>query len=218
MMGNAVEQSSCHLGVAKHLHPLAERQIRGDDQPNFNARTITDKVTLMSILTNKFNITIEFGEAILLKNLNTEENRLLLNISGVYLLLKAKESSAHQDQNASAPIHLCANVFYIGKACAETIFSRAKKHIYSIRGDLNRNGNPRARPGRNFRAFREQVNNSLEDLWLVPGFMPNSRSFEISCAEEWLIFEYRTQHVKIPAANTYAARDLLPNAVNEPPG
>ena len=32
MVRDAVQQGRCHLGVAKDLHPLSERQIGGDDQ------------------------------------------------------------------------------------------------------------------------------------------------------------------------------------------
>ena len=34
-MSDAIEQGCGHLRVAKHLHPFAERQVRGNDQRGF---------------------------------------------------------------------------------------------------------------------------------------------------------------------------------------
>ena len=105
-------------------------------------------------------------------------------------------------------MHLGKNVFYIGKAISETIFSRANKHANSITGALLRTGNPKTNPGKRFRDFREKVRNCLTDLHVIPGYMHGSKSFEISCSEEWLLWTYSKTHGAIPEANTYAAKDL----------
>ena len=106
------------------------------------------------------------------------------------------------------PIYEARNVFYIGKAISETIFSRAKKHVDSITMAKNRNNNPKTRPGNKFKEYSKQIGNNLNNLYIVPGYMHGCMSFEVSYAEEWLIWNYSKARGDIPSANTYAAKNL----------
>ena len=151
----------------------------------------------MPTLAHTVEISIEFGDAVPLEDLESQKS--LLKRRGIYLLLSGPPVE---------PVHLGKNVFYIGKAISETIFSRGKKHADSISGALLRTGNPKTRPGKKLQAFREQQGNRLTDLFLVPGYMHGSKAFQVSCAEEWLIWSYSQIHGAIPEANTYAAKDL----------
>lgn len=151
----------------------------------------------MPTLTHTVVLTIEFGAPVALEDL--ENHKSALTKRGVYLLL----SGAPED-----PVHLGRNVFYIGKAVSETIFSRARKHVDSITGALLRTGNSKTHPGKKLQAFKDRVGSRLTNLHLVPGYMNGGRSFEVSCAEEWLLWSYRKERGAIPEANTYAAKDL----------
>jgi hypothetical protein len=145
-------------------------------------------------LTHTVNLSIQFGTAVPLEELGA--HKASLNERGVYLLLYGPPED-HP--------HFGKNVLYIGKAISETIFTRAQKHAYSITGALHQTGSPRTKPGKRLRAFGTRVGNLLTGLHLVPGYMSGSKSFEVSCAEEWLLWTYRQTHGAIPEANTYAA-------------
>ena len=151
----------------------------------------------MLTLSRTVNFKIEFSEPIALKLLNSHKH--VLNKRGIYLLLNGLEED---------PIYEARNVFYIGKAISETIFTRAKKHVDSITMAKNRNNNPKTRPGKKFKEYSKLIGNNLNKLCIVPGYMHDCMSFEVSCAEEWLIWNYYKAHGVIPSANTYAAKNL----------
>lgn len=151
----------------------------------------------MRTLSYTVDFTIEFGDAVPLEDIATHKSAL--KKPGVYLLI----SGLPEDE-----AHLGQNVFYIGKAVSETIFSRAKKHVASISGATSKTGEPKTRPGKRMLAFRDRVGKQLAGLYLVPGFMKESRAFQVSCAEEWLIWLYREKHGTIPEANTHVAKDF----------
>lgn len=163
----------------------------------------------MQSLTHKIEFSIAFGDEIALSYSELDKYKNELNQRGVYLLLQGKPM-------VGTPVHLGLNVFYIGKAVSETIFSRARKHVDSITKAVNGADKPKTRPGKRFKAFREKIACKLDDLFLVPGYMVNSMSFEVSCAEEWLLWTFTEKNSAIPVANTFAAKNINPRICGVP--
>ncbi len=151
----------------------------------------------MSSVSVRVTFSIRFSSPVPLSRLN--EHKGFLKERGVYLLTRGLPKR---------PLHTAPNVFYIGKAISETIFSRAQKHANAIIRAKHKTGTSKTRPGRRFRAFCEKIGYRLTDLWLIPGKMNDRRSFEVSCAEEWLLWNYKRKNRLLPQANTHVANDL----------
>lgn len=91
---------------------------------------------------------------------------------------------------------------YIGKAIKETIFSRCRKHLWTIRKCKSTNGNARTRPGKNFISYRESINCSPSGIYVVPVFIIPSKSYFISFYEEFLLKNFHIKNNRAPIANT----------------
>lgn len=118
-----------------------------------------------------------------------------LNLPGIYFL--------HEGQctpNDFDPLSI--EVKYIGKAIGETIFSRCRKHLYTITGRRAASDNPKTNPGKRFKAYRERRHFDPNGIYVVPGFMNHAEPYLISCAEEYLQFHYKLRHGNLPEANT----------------
>lgn len=93
-------------------------------------------------------------------------------------------------------------IVYIGKAIRETIFSRCQKHLWSIQDDRFTNGNPRSRPGKSFKRYRESIQFDASKIWLTPGFMCEGLPYQISCAEEYLLHQFKETNSRYPWCNS----------------
>lgn len=139
-------------------------------------------------------LNIEFKNAVALSEFGGERIESLLS-SGIYILREGICSP-----NEFNP--LGHEVKYIGKAIAETIFSRCKKHLWTITKAETANGVPKTRPGARYRNYRANRNFQADGLYVFPAPMLGIPPYLVSCAEELLLFEYAQQHGDIPAANT----------------
>lgn len=118
-----------------------------------------------------------------------------LNVPGIYFLREGRCPPNDFDP-------LGVEVKYIGKAIGETIASRCRKHLHTITDRRDANDNPRTKPGKRFKAYRERRHFDPVGIHVVPGFMNHAEPYLISCAEEYLQFLYRQRHGDIPEANT----------------
>jgi hypothetical protein len=136
---------------------------------------------------------IDFGKPVRLSDV--ENHRKSFPPHGVYLLVERISPRSKIDPLASS-------VIYIGKAVRETMFSRCRKHMWSVQDALLRTGRPRTAPGSGFRKYREIIGRDPSRLWAVPGEMCIDEPYLISCAEEFLLFKYKQRHGRLPFANT----------------
>ena len=96
-----------------------------------------------------------------------------------------------------------SSIKYIGKANGETIFQRCLKHLWSIQDcRLKKSGEPKTRPGKNFKRYREKINNNPDIVWVISAEMDNKNPCLISMAEEYMLFEYFKVNNSLPDANT----------------
>ncbi|VAW82793.1 hypothetical protein MNBD_GAMMA12-2913 [hydrothermal vent metagenome] len=114
----------------------------------------------MSTLSNTVTFSIDFSKSIALCDI--PKHRQNLSNQGVYLLLIGPRK---------IPVHLNKNIFYIGKAISETIYSRVQKHIYSIKDARTISGKQKTRPGKKFIAFRKRIRHKLDNLRIIPGYI-----------------------------------------------
>lgn len=142
---------------------------------------------MLSQLSASLTFEISLGAPIALRDL--ESHRDTLWKRGVYFLHEGLPADTTFD-----PYTL--GVIYIGKAIGETIFSRCCKHRAALWGE------PNMRPGKNFKTYRSNVMGAIEKLYVVPGFMDAELPYLISCAEEFLLYQYAQRHGKGPCANT----------------
>ena len=122
---------------------------------------------------------------------------------GIYFICKKKQSINNLD-------FLNENIIYIGKASGETILSRCRKHFYSLIDIKTANGNPRTKPGKAFRNYRESINHNPKGHWAYPilinykGQEVNRTNFPylISMLEEYYIHEFNKKNKRAPVCNT----------------
>lgn len=138
-------------------------------------------------------IRIDFREPVRLSEIALHKPALL--VRGVYILTEGKPKAKVFDTTSVA-------VVCIGKAIRETIFSRCQKHLWSVQDARLSNGRPRSGPGHSFKWYREQISKDASLLWLTPGVMREERPYEISCAEEYLLHQYRQKHGRYPWCNS----------------
>lgn len=136
---------------------------------------------------------IDFAPPLRLSEVETHKQKLSLR--GVYLLIERLTEEA--EVTPFGP-----SVVYIGKAIKETIFSRCRKHLWSVQDARLGTGKPRTAPGDEFKRYRESIGFNPFVLWLVPGPMSEAKPYLISCAEEYLLFEFARRHGRLPKANT----------------
>lgn len=142
--------------------------------------------------TVSFEITL--GDPLPLADL--EQYRSALIAHGIYFIQEGRPDIAAFDPYSF-------RVVYIGKAIGETIYSRCHKHRAALLDERSSSGKPTMRPGRNFRAYRDSVGNSPDNLWATPGYMNKDKPYLISCAEEYFLHEYaQRNHSAGPRANT----------------
>lgn len=147
----------------------------------------------MTKIRKQLELQIDFGTALRLAKVI--EHQQDLKIRGVYFLIESVSKPRK-------PSPFDKSVVYIGKAIKETIFTRCQKHLWSVQNALLKSGNPRTRPGVDFKRYRESIAFDASCLWLVPGIVAGDQPFLISCAEEYLIYEYQRIHRRRPQANT----------------
>jgi hypothetical protein len=125
---------------------------------------------------------------------DVEQLRSKLKVAGIYFIIK---SVSRPDL---AKFNPCGQgVVYIGKAISETIYSRTRKHLATIRNTPT----PKTRPGKRFKTYREEQDFNASNHWVIAGMMEKNKGFEISYAEEYLIAEYQTANEgDPPRANT----------------
>jgi hypothetical protein len=138
-------------------------------------------------------LAISFGEPLPLARFSDSIPELL--DQGVYAL---REGACHAD--AFDP--LGPEVKYIGKAIGETIFSRCRKHFWTVTDARDRFGAPKTRPGHRFKAYRSARQLNADGLYIFPALMTDVEPYLVSCAEELLLYRYSQLHGDIPAANT----------------
>jgi hypothetical protein len=138
-------------------------------------------------------VRIEFRSAVNLAEI--DKHKVTLGCRGVYLLIEAPIQPIHPDP-------FSPDVVYIGKAIKETLFSRNRKHLWTVTAATSSNGTPKTAPGEEFKRYRESINHDPSRLWIVPGVMSAEFSYLISCAEEYLLFEYKRRNKRLPKANT----------------
>jgi len=129
---------------------------------------------------------ISLGDSIALQDL--ESHKDALQKRGVYFL--------HEGPTGIQFDPYSSQVVYVGKAIQEKIYSRCYKHRAALRGD------PNMRPGKNFKAYAQANPRAIDKLYVVPGFMDPKLPFLISCAEEYLLYQYAQRQGKPPRANT----------------
>jgi len=138
-------------------------------------------------------INIDFGDFIRLDKIESHSD--VLRCAGIYFLLEGRKQPTEKDP-------LDSMVVYIGKAIRETILSRNQKHYMSVADTRTEAGVPKTRPGKAFRQYREKIDYNPKILWVWPGRISKERPYQISCAEEYFLFEYRKTHGRSPNANT----------------
>lgn len=136
---------------------------------------------------------IAFGLPVRLSNIIEHKQSLLAR--GVYVLTEGKPRLKAFDP-------LTAKTICIGKAIRETIFSRCQKHLWSIQDARLSNGKPRSGPGHSFIKYRESINFDATMIWLTPGVMSEDAPYAISCAEEYLLHEFKVKHDRYPWCNS----------------
>lgn len=136
---------------------------------------------------------VEFGQPIQLTEITRHRQALL--VRGIYVLNEGKPRGKVFDTVAK-------RIVCIGKAIGETIFSRCQKHMWSVQDARLSNGNPRTTPGHSFRRYRETINFDASVLWLTPGVMCAEKPWAISCAEEYLLYQYKEKHGRFPECNS----------------
>lgn len=142
-------------------------------------------------------ISVHFGKPVELEKLRA--HKPILETQGVYLLVEGKPTTNPQHEK----------IFYIGKAISETIFSRVQKHLWAILERKSKTGKSVVNPGSRFIVFSAKKRNQLTNLWLVPGFMPRAKPYQISCAEELLLYDFCKIHGRLPEANTHKPPGLI---------
>jgi hypothetical protein len=118
-----------------------------------------------------------------------------LNLPGIYFLREGQCTPNNFDP-------LSIEVKYIGKAIEETIFSRCRKHLHTITDKRAANDNPKTSPGKRFKEYRERRHLNPVGIYVVPGLMDQENPHLISCAEEYLLLQYKRLHGNLPEANT----------------
>lgn len=98
------------------------------------------------------------------------------------------------------PMSKC--VKYIGKAIGETIASRCQKHFWTMTNAVNSNGKPKTHPGVRFKQYREARQFNLDGLYVYAATMTDIPGYLVSCAEEFLLHNYKIENNDIPEANT----------------
>lgn len=116
---------------------------------------------------------------------------------GVYYIVEAISKKA-----ASKTTPFGKSVIYIGKAKRELISARCQKHVWSVQDARHASGKPITRPGKAFKHYRKTINFKADNLWVVPGVVAGKKTYLISCAEEYLLFEYHQIHGRYPKANS----------------
>jgi len=143
----------------------------------------------------KSKIEYKFLPAVLLEEVDTK--KVILQNKGVYFLLHSLNKPNIKKFHITS-----SSIIYIGKSINDSIFSRVRKHIASIRNDLYSNGKPKTRPGKKFITYRESIGGDISNHWVIPCLVANAKGYEISYLEEYFLYIFDQKNKRSPLANT----------------
>jgi len=136
---------------------------------------------------------VDFGQPVRLSEIDAHKQSLLVH--GVYIIAEGGPKGKTIDPTLE-------EVVYIGKAIKQTVHGRCVRHVQSVKDARSRSGKPLSEPGFSFKSYRERINRDPSRLWVTPGVMCVDIPYAISCAEEYLLHQYRLLHGRYPWCNS----------------
>lgn len=136
---------------------------------------------------------IRFGDAVRLSAI--KRHRDYLSVHGIYVITEGRPQLEPFDP-------FDERVVYFGKAIKQTVYGRCTRHRQSVTDARSSTGRPLSDPGYSFRQYRKRINYDPSLLWVVPGIMCTKRPYAISCAEEYLLEQYKDRYGRYPWCNS----------------
>ena len=141
-------------------------------------------------------IRFEFLEAVSLGEVDRYKN--ILQNNGVYFIIYSTKKPSNKNFDIVGK-----SIVYIGKSITDSIYSRIKKHISSIKNELYSSGKPKTAPGKRFVSYRQSIGHNISNHWVIPCLVTDAKGYEISYMEEYFLFIFHKKNKGMPLANTF---------------